>query len=253
MARAIEHSTNPHQTTVTVRLRLFASYREKAGAAESDIELLGDATVGDLAAEVGKRFPALTPTPERLVVAVNYEYRDHDHPLADGDEVALIPPVSGGDVATSQGPWVTITDEPLDPDAITDAVRRDTNGAVVTFLGTTRNVTGDREVLYLEYEAYRPMAEKKLEQVALEMCDRWEVDVAIAHRLGRLEIGETSLVVAVASKHRRDAFAACQYSVDRIKTTVPIWKKELFVGGEVWVESPEDLAAREAAEAARSV
>ena len=146
---------------------------------------------------------------------------------------------------------IQMTDDRLDPEAITARVKRQTNGAVVTFLGTTRSVTGDRNVLHLEYEAYRPMADKVLAQIVQEMEERWSVqDVAIVHRLGRLEIEETSLVVAVASPHRREAFAACQYAVDRIKQTVPIWKKEFFEGGEVWVESPEDVAAREAAEAA---
>ena len=143
---------------------------------------------------------------------------------------------------------IQITHEPLDPEAITALVREPTNGAVVTFLGTTRDSTGDRLVLHLEYEAYEPMAEKKLADIVQEMRERWSVgDVAIAHRLGRLEVGETSLVVAVASAHRKEAFGACQYAVDRIKQTVPIWKKEYFEGGEVWIESPEDVALRERA------
>ena len=141
---------------------------------------------------------------------------------------------------------ILITEEPLDPEATTALVRESANGAVVTFLGTTRDRTGDRRVLYLEYEAYRPMADKKLAEIADEVTERWPVeDVAIAHRLGRLEIGEVSLVVAIASPHRKDAFAACQYVVDRTKQTVPIWKKEFFEGGEIWVESPEDVARRE--------
>ena len=142
---------------------------------------------------------------------------------------------------------IEITDKPLDPEAITAAVRREANGAVVTFLGITRRYTGGRKALYLEYEAYQPMADNKLAEVAQEMMERWSIeDVAIAHRLGRLEIEEISLVVAVASPHRREAFDACQYAVDRIKQTVPIWKKEHFEGGEVWIESPEDVAMREA-------
>ena len=135
---------------------------------------------------------------------------------------------------------IEITHDPLDAEAITDTVRKGTNGAVVTFLGSTRSFTGDRNVLHLEYEAYRPMADAKLAEVAYEMRQRWAVDVAIAHRLGRLEIGDISLVVAVASPHRKDAFEACHYSVDRIKQIVPIWKKEFFEGGEVWVGSQED-------------
>ena len=141
---------------------------------------------------------------------------------------------------------IEITYEPLDPEAITDWVRSRSAGAVITFLGTTRDNTADRDVLYLEYEAYEPMAAKKLSEVAQEMMDRWPLTgVAISHRLGRLEITDISLVVAVASQHRGHAFEAAQYSVDRLKQVVPIWKKEFFKGGEVWVESPEDVALRE--------
>lgn len=143
---------------------------------------------------------------------------------------------------------IQITNETLHPEIITDRVRQDTSGAVVTFLGTTRSYTGERKVQFLEYEAYQPMADKVLADIVQEIRDRWPVEgVAIAHRLGRLEIGDISLVVAVSSPHRRDAFEACQYSVDRIKQAVPIWKKEFFEGGEVWVESPEDITMREAA------
>ena len=130
-------------------------------------------------------------------------------------------------------------------------MRRDTNGAVLTFLGTTRNVTRGRRVLHLEYEAYRPMADNKLAEIADEMRQRWDVqDIAISHRLGRLEIGDISLVVAVASPHRERAFAACQHAVDRIKQIVPIWKKEYFEGGEVWVGSQEDDHLRKLEESA---
>ena len=141
---------------------------------------------------------------------------------------------------------IEIKYEALDPEAITDRVRSRSAGAVITFLGTTRDATADRDVLYLEYEAYEPMAEKKLTEVAEEMMDRWPLTgVAISHRLGRLEISDISLVVAVSSKHRENAFEAGQYGVDRLKQIVPIWKKEYFRGGEVWVESPEDVALRE--------
>ncbi len=145
---------------------------------------------------------------------------------------------------------IEFTEKSLDPEGITAKVRRDSNGAVVTFLGTTRDSTGDRKVLYLEYEAYRPMAEKKLAEIMDEIRRQWSVgDIAIAHRLGRLEIGDISLVVAVGSPHRQEAFAACQYTVDRIKQAVPIWKKEVFEGGEVWVESPEFTGKPGASEA----
>ena len=143
---------------------------------------------------------------------------------------------------------IEITFEPLDPDSVTAKVRKDGNGAVVTFLGTTRDSTGSRDVLHLEYEAYEPMAKKKLAEIIGEMREKFGVeDAAVSHRLGRLQIGEISLVIAVASPHRKDAFAACQYAVDRIKQTVPIWKKEYFQGGEVWIESPDGAALRETA------
>lgn len=139
---------------------------------------------------------------------------------------------------------IEVVHEPLEPEAVTAQVRRNSNGAVVTFLGTTRDSTGGRTVLFLEYEAYQPMAERKLAEIADEIRARWPVDdVAIAHRVGRLEIGDVSLVVAVGSPHRKQAFAACHYAVDRIKQVVPIWKKEHFVGGEIWVEGPESTAA----------
>ena len=138
---------------------------------------------------------------------------------------------------------ILITDDPLDPEAVTSQVRKDSNGAVVTFLGTTRDVTDDRKVLRLDYEAYRPMAENKLAEIAEEMKVHWPIDaVAIAHRLGRLEIGEISLVVAVSAGHRGEAFEACQFSVDRIKQIVPIWKKEFFEDGDVWVGNPAEFA-----------
>ena len=146
---------------------------------------------------------------------------------------------------------IQITRDALEPEKITAQVRCDTNGAVLTFLGTTRSATRGRRVLHLEYEAYRPMADNKLAEIAYEMRQRWHVrDIAISHRLGRLEIGDISLVVAVASPHREHAFEACQYAVDRIKQIVPIWKKEYFEGGEVWVGSQEDDHLRKLEESA---
>ena len=133
---------------------------------------------------------------------------------------------------------IHITDKLIDTESVTNSVRSDSNGAVITFLGTTRDTTAGRTVRYLEYEAYRPMADQTLKQIVNEINERWSIrDVAIAHRLGRLEIGDISLVVAVSAPHRKDAFLACQYSVDRIKQIVPIWKKEMFEDGEIWVGS----------------
>ena len=131
---------------------------------------------------------------------------------------------------------IEITDKAIDPQPVTASVRRDSNGAVVTFLGTTRRTSMGKTVLYLEYEGYTPMALKKLREIADEIAEKWPVrDVSIVHRIGRLEIEDISLVVAIASPHRKEAFAACGYVVDRIKETVPIWKKEVFEDGQVWV------------------
>ena len=139
---------------------------------------------------------------------------------------------------------IEITYDPLEPGVIAEKVMKGGNGAVVTFVGTTRNKTGDRAVMHLEYEAYRPMADTKLEQVVDEIRERWSIeDVAISHRLGKLEIGETSMVVAIASPHRKEAFESCQYAVDRVKQIVPIWKKEFFEDGGVWVGSQEFIEA----------
>ena len=138
---------------------------------------------------------------------------------------------------------IKITSEPLNPEEITAQVRRDSNGAVITFLGTTRDFSEGRNVEYLEYEAYQPMAENMLQQIADELREKWDIaDFAVAHRVGRVDIGEISLVVALSSPHRQQAFEAGQYVVDRIKQLVPIWKKEAFEGGEVWVGSEEESA-----------
>ena len=137
-------------------------------------------------------------------------------------------------------PSVLITEGPLDPGELTDRVRSGSSGAVVTFLGTTRDHNAGRRVTMLEYEAYRPMADKTLAQVASEMIERWELGgVSIGHRIGRVDIGEISLVVAASAPHRQDAFQACQYAIDRIKQIVPIWKKEHFEGGQVWIGSQD--------------
>lgn len=142
---------------------------------------------------------------------------------------------------------ITITHEELSPETITDSVKQSSNGAVVTFLGSTRDSTAERSVLYLEYEAYRPMADTQLARIADEIHEKWGIEnVSIAHRLGRLEIGDLSLVVAIASPHRKEAFEASAYAIDRIKQIVPIWKKEFFEGGEVWVGSQEDECAKQA-------
>ena len=215
-----------------VQVRFFAVYRERAGCDTIALEMPDGATVSDLTEEMRRRFPDLASASTALVVAVNAEYANPRTPLRDGDEVALIPPVSGGDR------MVQVTTDPLRPEEITALVRRETSGAVVTFLGTARLYSQGRRVLYLEYEAYPEMATTKLEEIRQEVKRCLEVEeAAIHHRVGKVEIGEISLVVAIASAHRKEAFEACQQVVDRIKAVVPIWKKEVFQDGQVWVGS----------------
>ena len=133
---------------------------------------------------------------------------------------------------------INITSDPLDPDSITELVRKNSNGAIITFLGTTRDSTDGKRVNYLEYEAYQPMAQDMIRQIFEEVKERWEIeDLAMSHRLGKVDIGEISMVVAIASPQRKQAFEAGQYSIDRIKEIVPIWKKEFFDDGEEWVGS----------------
>jgi molybdopterin synthase catalytic subunit len=205
---------------VTVRVRLFAGLRERAGWSQRDIEAV---TVADIwsALELGEE-------PAGLLYAVNKEYATPDRALADGDEVALIPPVSGG--------TFLLSDEPLSLDLVVDEVRDEQAGAIATFTGTTRLQSRDRTVTHLEYEAYEGMAEGVMAKIAEGLQARYELTaVAIHHRIGRVGIGETSVVIAVSAPHRQDALAACKDAIDELKERVPLWKKEVYAGGEEWI------------------
>ena len=204
-----------------IRVRLFAGLRERAGWAEREL---------DRPERVGDVWPALGlgDEPEGLLYAVNLEYADKSQALADGDEVALIPPVSGGAFRLSE--------EPLDPAVVIAEARSDDAGAVATFIGTTRVHSRGRTVHYLEYEAYGGMAEQVMAELAEELKQRYELcEVAIAHRTGRVDIGGLSVVIAVSAPHRQDALAACKDAIDRLKEVVPLWKKEVYEGGEEWI------------------
>ena len=217
-----------------VKVFLFALYRERAGRSHLSLELPQETTVARMLEEIRRLFPDLAPQTVEIVVAVNAEYASPHVVLADGDEVALIPPVSGGES------MIEITREPLNPEQITAKVRKKTNGAVVTFLGTTRLYAEGRKVVHLEYEAYEQMALKEMEAIRQEIRNEWGIeDVAMVHRIGRVDIGEISMVVVVASPHRKEAFQACHRIVDRIKETVTIWKKEFFEDGARWVACEE--------------
>ena len=204
-----------------VVVRLFAGLRERAGWARREVE--GVASVGEVWAALG-----LGAEPEGLLYAVNQEYADREHALADGDEVALIPPVSGGDFRLSA--------EPLSLDAAVREVADERAGAIATFTGTTRIESRGRTVDHLEYEAYAGMAEREMERIAGALLARYDLcAISIHHRTGRVAIGETSVVIAVSAPHRADALAACRDAIDTLKETVPLWKKEVYEGGEEWI------------------
>jgi molybdopterin synthase catalytic subunit len=206
---------------VAVRVRLFAGLRERAGWSVRELD--GVDRVADV-------WPALDlgTEPEGLLYAVNKEYAGPDRPLANGDEVALIPPVSGGAFRLSA--------EPLSLEAVVDEVRSDQAGAIATFIGTTRVRSRGRAVLHLDYEAYEEMAEQVMSEIAEELKRRYDLcEIAIHHRTGRVEIGEASVVIAVSAPHRQDALAACKDAIDTLKGQVPLWKKEFYEGGEEWI------------------
>jgi molybdopterin synthase catalytic subunit len=206
-----------------VAVRLFAALRERAGAREAALELRDGASVDDVWPALG-----LGDEPAGLVYAVNRRYVERGTPLADGDEVALIPPVSGG--------AFVLSGEPLSLERASAEVASDDAGGPATFVGTTRARSRGRDVIRLEYEAYEGMAEAEMERIARELRARHDViDVAIHHRVGPVEIGETSVVIAVSAAHRAAAFDACREAIDTLKQTVPLWKKELYVGGEEWI------------------
>ena len=233
-------------------VRLFAGLRDLVGSRDVELELADGATVADLRDELSSRYPAVIPIMGTLVCAVNEDYVSNDHRLSPGDDVALVPPVSGGSPPPASDRF-QVTEEALDPQRLTDLVRCDEAGAVVLFHGVVRNHSQGRRVLHLEYDAYPSMALKKMRQVAEEVRSRWSItDIAISHRIGRLGIGETSLLVAVSAPHRREALEACHHAVDRIKEIVPIWKKETWEGGESWVEGHPVTVTKTARSAGRS-
>ncbi len=205
---------------MSVQVRLFAGLRERAGWSSREVEAH---TVADVWPQLG-----LGEEPAGLLYAVNREYAERTQELHDGDEVALIPPVSGG--------AFVVTEEPLSLEAVVAEVADERAGGIATFTGTVRRQSRGREVTHLEYESYAAMAEDVMAKLAAELEGRYALcGVAIHHRVGRVEIGEASVVIAVSAPHRQDALAACKDAIDTLKETVPLWKKEVYEGGEEWI------------------
>ncbi|HEY1851470.1 MAG TPA: molybdenum cofactor biosynthesis protein MoaE [Candidatus Binataceae bacterium] len=221
-------------------IKLFATLRERARAAELSREFPEGTTVGEIWNRLLAEFPALGGHHDGVAFAVNQEYVREDYRPRNADEVAFIPPVSGGvDPAVPSDSWmgpVSIGREPIDIEALEQAVADPAAGASVTFAGTTRNGNAGRVVLRLEYEAYEPMALSEMRKLMREAGERFKiVRIAIQHRIGFVAIGETSVAIAVSAAHRAEAFEACRFAIDRLKEVVPVWKKEYFEGGEVWI------------------
>lgn len=220
-----------------IRVRLFASLAEAVGRRELTLCGLAEpATAGAVGEALFERFPQAAEMRESVMYAVNAEYVQADFPVTSRDSVALIPPVSGGAEGDGGGLF-RIVEEAISADALHALVLRPEAGAVAVFLGVVRDNNLGREVDYLEYDAYPEMAERVMGRIGEEIRARWDVaEVAMLHRVGRLEIGEASVGVAVSSAHRAEATDACRYGIDRLKAVVPIWKKEVWSDGEEWIE-----------------
>lgn len=217
-----------------ITLKLFGSLRAAAGESTLTVELEDGSTVADVRSWLAERNPLVEELGDRLAASVNLEIADAEAPLADGDEVAFLPPVAGGDGVVKR---CTISDQDLDEAEVVARVDGPDAGGIVTFVGNVRNHARGHEIKHLEYEAYPEMAEREMEKICDQAAERWPgTRVAIAHRVGHLEIGDAAVVVVAASAHRGEAFEACRYAIDTLKVTVPIWKHETATDGAYWVD-----------------
>jgi molybdopterin converting factor subunit 1 len=234
-----------------VRVLFFGMLRDMVGRSSESLELPAEANVSDLLARY-RDLPRMAEFLPCLAISVNQEYARPDAPLQDEDEVALLPPVSGGRSEAPPSGRTRLVRDRIEPQPILAVLREPADGAVVVFEGIVRDQSRGRRTLFLEYEAYEPMAARELEKLATEALGSFAIrDVVMVHRLGRLEIGETSVLIAVASAHRAPAFEACRWLIDTLKQTVPVWKKEHFVDGAVWADGepfPPDLGGGKAEE-----
>jgi molybdopterin synthase catalytic subunit len=244
-----------------VNVIAFGILKERLGAAATRVELAKGATVAELLAQLSAPAADRPQAPEfgGIAIGVNAEFAAVDRVLHEGDEVALLPPVSGGapDAASTadeedETTHFALVRDPIDTERLVAAAKRPEDGAVVVFDGIVRNESHGRQTLYLDYEAYEEMALCQLKELAAQARERYAVrHVTIVHRLGHLEIGESSVVIAVASGHRAEAFAACSWIIDTLKQTVPIWKKETFADGAVWADG-EPFPAKLAVDTAKA-
>lgn len=222
---------------ILVRLLFFGAARDAVGHDAVDVVLPKDTNVTGAFAEVLEKYPALRRFGRSLLFAVNQEYARGDRRIEHGDELAVFPPVSGGSSASPPSDFFEITTDPIDVGAVARRVVLPECGATVSLDGYAREWTSGRRTLYLVYEAYAPMALSEMRRLGHEAHERFEIaHLGIVHRTGKLEIGETSVVISVSAPHRRAAFEACEWAIRELKRTVPIWKKEVFEDGEVWVE-----------------
>ncbi|HEY8801761.1 MAG TPA: molybdenum cofactor biosynthesis protein MoaE [Candidatus Dormibacteraeota bacterium] len=219
---------------MNVRVVLFAKPRELVGKPNVELALPVGATAADAWNQLSSRYD-LGPLPRSFRCAVNSEYAGWEAALKDGDELAVIPPVSGGAVGAGRS-LVALREEALDAAVIGNQIRTDRDGALIIFEGVVREGSRGKTVKGLVYEAYGTMALRQMERLAEEARGRWPItDLAIVHRLGHLAVGEVSVVIAVAAAHRGEAFDACEWVIDELKRTVPIWKKEIYTEGEAWI------------------
>ena len=217
-----------------VSVKLFGGLREEAGSKQIEVELQHGARVADLREQLAGRLPSVAQLGDRLAISVNLELARADLELHEGDEVALLPPVAGG-AGTAR--LCSISDRPLDEAEVVARVSGDDAGGIVSFVGAVRDHSRGHAIKFLEYEAYPEMAEREMQKIVDEAAERWPgTRVAIAHRVGHLEIGDAAVVIAAASPHRAEAFDACRFAIDTLKVTVPIWKKEVATDGEYWVD-----------------
>ena len=220
-----------------VRVLFFGQLKDIAGVSQEDAELSEGARVEDLYERYARRFPRLAEFRPSVAASVNQEYAAWSASLAAGDEVAFLPPVSGGQQTAVSDDIILLLREPIQPREILLNLKAFEDGAAVIFDGFVRNNFKGQRTLYLEYEAYEPMAYTKLREIAAHIHTEFGIHrLAIVHRLGRLDVGDTSVFIAVSAPHRAAAFDACRYAIDTLKRAVPIWKKEFFAGGAVWAE-----------------